>query len=346
MESTRVWGRGVWCFAAWALTAVCCVGAGALVGCGGGGGAGGGGSATYSGAGPIRAVATVGMVADLVREVGGDRVEVVQICGSGVDPHLYKPSRDDVQSLLRADMVFYSGLMLEGKMTDTLSRMSGSKPVVAVTDVLDSATLLEPEGAAGHADPHVWMDVSAWSRCLDEVCDQLAAFDPEHAQEYRERAGSYREELSALHAYGLRVIGSIPESRRLLVTSHDAFHYFGRAYGLEVQGVQGLSTESEAGLQRINELVDLIVERQVSGVFVESSVPRKNIEAIVDGARSRGHEVRIGGELYSDAMGETGTYEGTYLGMLDHNLTMVARVLGGDAPVGGWGGELQGTGDE
>ncbi len=286
-------------------------------------------------------IATVGMVADIVRNVGGDRVKVSQIMGAGVDPHLYKATRDDVQKIMKADLVFYSGLMLEGKMSDTLIKVARSKPVVAVTESIDEETLLEPESLQGHYDPHVWMDVAAWSKCVDVVASTLIAFDPENADTYETNAETYANELTKLHEYGVAAIGSIPEGKRLLVTSHDAFNYMGRAYGLEVQGVQGISTESEAGLQRVNELVEMLVSRDVEAVFIESSVPRKNIDALVEGARSKGHEVRVGGELFSDAMGEAGTYEGTYIGMLDHNITTVTQALGGETPEGGFQGKLK-----
>ncbi|EMI20036.1 zinc/manganese/iron ABC transporter, periplasmic zinc/manganese/iron-binding protein [Rhodopirellula maiorica SM1] len=290
---------------------------------------------------PIAVTATVGMVADLVRTVGGDRVNVSQICGSGVDPHLYKATRDDVVTMMEADMIFYSGLMLEGKMTDTLIKMAREKPVVAVTEAIDQTALLEPDDFAGHYDPHVWMDVSAWAKCVTVIADELSAIDPPSAAAYRERAEKLREQLAELDAYGKRVIATIPKDSRILVTSHDAFNYFGRAYDLEVIGVQGISTESEAGLQQINELVDLLVNKKVKSVFVESSVPRKSIDSLVEGAQSRGHEVSVGEkELFSDAMGATGTYEGTYIGMLDHNMTVVARGLGGEAPEKGFQGKL------
>ncbi len=294
----------------------------------------------YRGEYPIRAIATVGMVADIVRTVGGSYVEVTQIMGAGVDPHLYKATRDDVQMMMDSDVVFYSGLMLEGKMTDVLVKIARGKPVVAVTESIDETYLLEPEDFAGHPDPHVWMDVLAWSKCVDAVAKALADFDPSHAAAYDANAAAYTKLLAELHAYGKQSIGSIARDRRVLITSHDAFNYFGRAYEMDVQGVQGLSTESEAGLQRINELVGMISERGIRSVFVETSVPRKNIEALVEGVRERGKEVSIGGELYSDAMGPDGEYEGTYVGMIDHNLTLVTRALGGDAPEHGFQGKL------
>lgn len=294
-----------------------------------------------NGAAPLRVTATVGMVADLVRNIGGERVVVTQICGTGVDPHLYKVTRDDVLALRNADMVFYSGLMLEGKMADVLAKEGKSRPVVAVAEAVEGSQLLEPEGFSGHADPHVWMDVSLWARCAELVADKLVQFDAAGEAIYRSNAQAYQAQLARLHAYGQQTLGSIPEQRRILVTSHDAFNYFGRAYGLEVLGVQGISTESEAGLQRINELVKLLVNRKIHTVFVESSVASDNLEALVEGAQSMGHEVRIGQhELFSDAMGEPGTYEGTYIGMLDHNITLVAEGLGGQAPAAGLNGQL------
>ena len=281
---------------------------------------------------PIPVAATVGMVADLVTNVGREYVTVTQIMGSGVDPHMHKASRDDVQTIMNADIVFYSGLMLEGKMADTLIKVSRNKPVFAVTELIDQKTLLEPEDFNGHYDPHLWMDVAAWSLCVDAVKDALTEVDPQHAQAYQANAEAYKKELEKLHEYGLTSTKSIPENSRILITSHDAFNYFGRAYGLNVQGIQGISTESEAGLKRINELVDLLVKKNVKAVFVESSVSKKNITALIDGAKAQGHEIKIGGELFSDAMGDAGTYEGTYVGMLDHNFTVVTRALGGTAP--------------
>lgn len=298
-------------------------------------------SGQFRGDYPINVVATVGMVADVVRNVGGEHVTVTQIMGSGVDPHLYKATRDDVQSLITADVIFYNGLMLEGKMTDTLVKVARNKPVAAVTEELGEDQLLEPEDFAGHYDPHVWMDVSAWSLAVEKVAATLSSFDPTHAETYQQNAAAYREELRKLNEFGKTAVGSIPATQRVLITSHDAFNYFGRAYGLEVLGVQGLSTESEAGLRQINSLVDTIVSRKISAVFVESSVSSKNIEALVEGVRDRGGSVRIGGELFSDAMGQDGTYEGTYIGMLDHNITLVTQALGGSVEKGGLNGKLK-----
>jgi manganese/zinc/iron transport system substrate-binding protein len=289
---------------------------------------------------PYKVTCTVGMVKDIVMQVAGDKATVTGIMGAGVDPHLYKPTRDDVSSMMRADVIFYSGLMLEGKMVDTLIKLARTKPVHAVTELIEEKYLLEPEEMQGHYDPHVWMDPSAWAKAVESVGRALAEYDPDNAGHYRERAAETLRRCEELAAYGRRVLSTVPESSRVLISSHDAFNYFGRAFGLKVMGVQGLSTESEAGLQRINELVDYIVNQGVRAVFVESSVSPRNIQALVQGVQSRGKALRIGGELYSDAMGTEGTYEGTYLGMLDHNITTVARALGGQAPERGWQGKL------
>lgn len=291
---------------------------------------------------PLQIVATVGMVGNIVTEVAGDRAVVENLIGEGVDPHLYKPTRTDVVKLSRAELVFYNGLHLEGKMAAVLEGLASLKrPVVAVTEnvLQDEGYVLNKEGNIH--DPHVWMDVSGWMRAVEAVMKTLADFDPDHSDIYRERGQAYLSRLRGLDAYAREVLSTIPENRRVLVTAHDAFNYLGRAYGLEVLGIQGLSTESEAGVQDVENLVNLLVERQVPAVFVESSVADKNVRALVEGARSRGHSVTIGGALFSDAMGPPGTYEGSYIGMIDHNVTMIATALGGEAPTGGWQGLLQ-----
>jgi manganese/zinc/iron transport system substrate-binding protein len=290
----------------------------------------------------IHAVCTVAMIGDIVAGVGGDRVQVENLIGEGVDPHLYKPTSSDVKKLQAADMVFYNGLLLEGKMTDIFVRIArAGKPVFSVTDaILDQGDYVISDEAS-HYDPHVWMDVSGWMKATGVIADALAGQDPEGAAFYQERAAACLGELKKLDDYARRSLASIPEGQRLLVTAHDAFNYMARAYGLEVRGIQGLSTESEAGLRDINDLVDTIVARKIPAVFVESSLPRKSVEALVEGARARGHEVRIGGELFSDAMGAAGTYEGTYIGMIDHNVTLITRALGGNAPEKGLNGRLR-----
>jgi len=299
-------------------------------------------SASHQAGKRYRAVCTVGMITDIVRQVAGERAEVQGIIGEGVDPHLYKPTRNDVAALQGADIVFYNGLMLEGKMTDVLVKVARrGKPVYAVTEEIDPSFLLEPKQMQGHYDPHVWMDVSAWGKAVEAVAAALSEFDPPGAAQYAERARRYKGELDGLHAYLKRVIASIPERQRALITAHDAFNYFGRAYGIQVMGIQGISTESEASLKDINDLVDFIVANDVQAVFAETSVASKNVRALIEGAQARGRTVRIGGSLYSDAMGAPGTYEGTYIGMLDANATTIARALGGEAPELGMNGKLR-----
>ena len=286
-------------------------------------------------------VATVGMVADIARAVAGDRAEVIGLMGSGVDPHLYKPTRSDVERMLAADVIFYNGLLLEGKMTDSLVRAAtAGKKVSAVTELLDEQYLLEPAEFHGLYDPHVWMDPSAWVRAVEVVRDKLTEYDPDGEPVYDANAAAYTGQLAALERYAAGVLASVPEQQRVLVTAHDAFNYFGRRFGYEVVGIQGLSTESEAGVQDIERLVDMLVEREIGAVFVESTVSPRNINALVAGARAQGHTVVIGGKLFSDAMGDDGTYEGTYLGMIDHNATLIARALGGTAPERGMKGRL------
>ncbi|MEQ8820264.1 MAG: zinc ABC transporter substrate-binding protein [Sumerlaeia bacterium] len=296
---------------------------------------------------PYRAVATVGMIGDIVKNIAGDRANVSVLIGAGSDPHLYTPTRGDLAKLLDADIIFYNGLLLEGRLTDALMRTGRQKPVYAVTEMLDEDYVIGlGEGDDAHPDPHVWMDVQGWLLATGAVEKALSEFDPAGAETYAANAQTYRETLQALDDYTRTAIASIPQGQRVLVTAHDAFNYMGRAYDLEVMGIQGLSTESEASLQDINRLVDLLVERQIPAVFVESTIADKNVRALIEGARAKGHDVRIGGSLFSDAMGKEGTYEGTYVGMIDNNATLIARALGGEAPVRGMQGQLSQNGPE
>jgi manganese/zinc/iron transport system substrate-binding protein len=293
---------------------------------------------------PYSVVCTVGMVSDIVREVAGEKAQVKGLLGSGVDPHLYKPTRDDIAELKGADVAFYAGLLLEGKMQDALEKIAQTgKPVVAVTKGVPLERLMTPAGAQGHHDPHVWMDVELWSECVKTVGESLTAYDGANAGHYQARAEAYRKQLEKLAAYAKEAVATIPADRRVVVTSHDAFAYFGRAYGLEVRGIQGISTESEAGLRDLEALVEFLVSRRIGAVFVETSVSEKNVRALLEGSAARGHKVEIGGVLFSDAMGSPGTYEGTYVGMIDHNVTTVVRALGGKAPEKGFQGKLVGV---
>jgi manganese/zinc/iron transport system substrate-binding protein len=284
-------------------------------------------------------VCTIGMIADIAREVGGvggERVTVTALMGEGVDPHLYKASPADVRLLSSADVIFYNGLQLEGRMGDVLVRMARQQPTFAVSEAIDESLLREPPEFAGHYDPHVWFDVSLWMKAVERVRDALAERDPKGRAAYEENARRYLAQLAELHEWCRNELARVPRESRLLVTAHDAFGYFGRAYDIEVLAIQGISTDSEPALAQINRLVDTLVARRVPAVFVESSVPRKTIEALVEGCAGRDHTVRIGGQLFSDAMGKAGTPEGTYIGMVQHNVrTIVAALLGESAPASG-----------
>lgn len=296
--------------------------------------------ASVRGAGPLRVVTTIAQIADLAARIAGERAEVRALVGEGSDPHTYRQTRADVQALRRADLVLANGLHLEAQLLDLLDALARDKPVVRLAERLPRERLLAHPDFAGKFDPHVWMDVALWRELVAVGRDELVRLDPPGAAGYGERAAAYAAELQALERYVWAVLGSVPSERRVLITAHDAFGYFGRAYGFEVLGIQGLSTESEAGLAQIERLVRLIVERRIGAVFVETSVAERNVQALVEGAAARGHRVRIGGRLFSDAMGAPGSYEGTYVGMIDHNATVIARALGGEAPPRGMHGRL------
>lgn len=286
---------------------------------------------------PFKVTATVGMITDIVAQVAGEHAEVEGLIGEGIDPHLYAPSRADVKALREADIIFYNGLMLEGKMADVFTKMARKgKKVYAVTEAVQTSGDFVILDDSDHYDPHIWMDVSGWIRAVEGVRDVLIEFDPSHKDDYSERSAAYLELLGYLDAFARETIGTIPAGQRVLVTAHDAFGYMARAYGLEVRGIQGITTEAKAGLRDVEGLVTFLVERKIPAVFVESSVPRKSVEALIEGAQARGHEVEVGGELFSDAMGQEGTYRGSYVGMIDHNVSTIARALGGTVPEGGF----------
>jgi manganese/zinc/iron transport system substrate-binding protein len=274
----------------------------------------------------VRVLATTGMVADLTRNVGGGRVEVDALMGPGVDPHLYKASAGDLARLRKADLVLYNGHHLEGKMGEVLEKVARSREVRAIAESVPADRLMAPEDGGGHPDPHIWFDVALWAETTTFVADALAKVDPDHAAGYRSRAGAYREKLLALDREVRQRIATIPESQRVLITSHDAFRYFGRAYGIEVTGLQGISTVLEAGVNDRRRIVDLVVGRGIKAIFVESSVAPKTIEAVRQDCAARGHEVRIGGTLYSDAMGDTPP-DDTYEGMVRTNVERIVEAL-------------------
>jgi manganese/zinc/iron transport system substrate-binding protein len=278
---------------------------------------------------PVRAVATTGMVADVVKNVGGEFVEVAGLMGPGVDPHLYKASEGTVIKLAEADVIFYSGLHLEAQMAKVFDRMQGRIRTVAVTGGIDRSSLLSPPEFEGNYDPHVWFDVSLWMETVEPVRDALVELDPAHAGAYRSNASAYLSQLAGLDAYVRSQASRVPAQQRVLITAHDAFNYFGRAYGFEVRGLQGISTATEASTADVQSLVSFIVDRRIPALFVESSVPQRTIEAVQAAVRARGFEVEIGGQLFSDAMGDPGTPEGTYIGMVRYNIdTIVSALLG------------------
>ena len=291
----------------------------------------------------VNAVATTGMIADLVRNVGGPGVEVLALMGAGVDPHAYRQTRSDIVDMTRADAVFSHGLFLEAQMEEFLADLGRKRPVYAVAETLEPTQLLASTDYEDRFDPHVWMDPDLWVQCVPEVTRALTALRPKGKTLFEENAAAFVAEAKALAAYSHDVLSKVRPEARVLLTAHDAFGYFGAAYGFEVLGIQGISTESEAGLNRISTLVDTLVARQLPAVFVETSVSDRNIRALIEGAAAQGHEVVIGGSLFSDAMGPEGTYEGTWLGMIDHNVTTIARALGADVPATGRLGNLKGA---
>lgn len=291
--------------------------------------------------GVLSVVATTGMIADTARRVGGDLVNVRALMGPGVDPHAYRQTRTDIVAMAKADLVLWNGLFLEAQMEDVLLDISSRTKVTAVAETLPEDLLISHDTYANRFDPHVWMDPNLWREVTAAVRDAMIATAPAHEAAFTTNADEFLAELDQLASYAGKVLNSVAETERVLVTAHDAFNYFGRAYGFDVVGIQGISTESEAGLNRVSALVDMLVDRGISAVFVESSVSDRSIRALIEGAGSRGHKVRIGGELYSDAMGAPGTYEGTYIGMIDHNVTVIASGLGGRVPKGGMNGKLE-----
>ena len=277
---------------------------------------------------PIRVVTTIGMITDIVQNVGGDRVNATGLMGPGIDPHLYRASEGDVARLAGADLIFYNGLHLEGKMAGVLERMQDQIKTVAVTRDVDRAILLAPPEFEGAYDPHLWFDVTLWMKAVERVRDTLIEVDKGSAELYRSNTKDYLAKLEELHNYVKEQADRVSPDQRVLVTAHDAFNYFGRAYGFEVRGLQGISTAAEAGTADVQALVQFIVERRIPAMFVETSVPRQSIEAVQAAVKAKGFSVEIGGQLFSDAMGASGTPEGTYIGMVRHNVdTIVASLL-------------------
>ncbi|MFX3623430.1 MAG: metal ABC transporter solute-binding protein, Zn/Mn family [Ectobacillus sp.] len=284
-------------------------------------------STAGSKSGTMQITTTTGQIADIVQQVGGDKVEVTALMGPGVDPHLYKASQGDIHKLSKADTIFYNGLHLEGKMGDILEKMEKDKPTIAVTKNIPKDKLLASEDNPSAYDPHVWFDIGLWKYAVETVRDELIALDQDNKEYYEQNAAVYLAELDELKSYAQEQIQQIPEKSRVLITAHDAFKYFGYAYGMEVMGLQGLSTDSEYGLKDVQALVDTIVSGNIKAVFIESSISDKSIKAVVEGVKKKGHIVTIGGQLFSDAMGEKGTETGTYIGMYRHNIDTIVSAL-------------------
>jgi len=278
----------------------------------------------------LSVVATTGMIADTTRAIAGDLVEVTALMGPGIDPHAYRQTRSDIVAMTRADLVLWNGLYLEAQLEDFLLDLGARKPVVAVAEAISPDKLIAHEDYEGRFDPHVWIVPELWAEVADAIAGALSEMAPDHADTFAANLAAYRGEIEAMGLYARDALTAVPQKSRVLVTAHDAFGYLGQAYGYEVMGIQGISTESEAGLERIRQMVDMLVTRDIRAVFVETSVSDRNIRALIEGAAAQGHEVTVGGELFSDAMGMPGSYEGTYLGMIDHNATTIARALGAE----------------
>jgi manganese/zinc/iron transport system substrate-binding protein len=284
--------------------------------------------------GPVNAVVTIAMIGDVVENIGGDCVEVTAIMGSGVDPHLYQASAADVQTFRNADVIFYSGYSLEGQLGDVLGRFGEEKPTIAVSPAsIDPGSLITVQDVYG-IDPHIWMDASLWSNIAPTIAAAIAELRPDCTDLLNANVAKYQAELAALHDWAVDSIASIPEAQRTLVTAHDAFGYYGRAYGIRVEAIQGISTESEASVADIRATVDAVVQAGVPALFIETTINPRTIQAVIDAAQQQGLEVEIGGELFSDAMGEEGTPASTYIGMIFENTVKITQALGGEvAPV-------------
>ena len=275
----------------------------------------------------VRVTTTTNLITDLVRQVGGDRVEVTGLMGPGVDPHLYKASAGDVDRLQEADVIVYGGLELEGRMSDLLEELGSRRPTVAVTKDIPEDRLIASPGHDGKFDPHIWFDVTLWQEAAKTVAATLKTLDPASAAHYDRRLAAYQAELTKLDAYVQAKVDAVPERQRVLVTSHDAFTYFGRRYGFEVAAIQGVSTATEATNDDIERVAGVIAERKLPSVFIESSVPRQTVDAVLQNAASRGQRAEIGGELYSDSAGSPGSGAETYVGMVRANIDRISEGL-------------------
>lgn len=285
----------------------------------------GNGAATDTQKGNV--VTTTGQIADAVKIISGGHLKVTALMGPGVDPHLYKATQSDLSKLEKAEMIFYNGLHLEGQMLDIFEQMSEQKTVLAVGDTLDNKYLIADEGNPALHDPHIWFNIDLWKGVVEVIGDSLVEHYPEYKEDFQANEKAYLKQLDELKLYASDRIKEIPESQRILVTAHDAFNYFGQSQGFEVRGLQGLSTDAEYGVKDVQNMVDFLVENNIKAIFVESSVSDKAMKAVIEGAKEKGHNISIGGELFSDAMGAEGTEEGTYIGMYKHNVDTIVDAL-------------------
>jgi manganese/zinc/iron transport system substrate-binding protein len=271
--------------------------------------------------------ATTSIIADVVQNLVGDQVKVVSLMGPGVDPHLYKASQGDVQLLQNADMILYNGLHLEGKMSEILEKLGRVKSVTAVSDGLDSSLIRTINQSANVHDPHIWFDVNLWRSGVIYISSEIKIKFPDLASNIDQNTKVYLGQMDSVLLLCNNMIANLPKEKRILITSHDAFEYFGRSNGFEVRGLQGISTLSESGLKDVTEMVNFIINKNVKAVFVENSVPQKALRSVIDGCKSKGHDVVVGGELFSDALGASRTPEGTYLGMIEFNIRTIVNAL-------------------
>jgi len=285
---------------------------------------------TFKGEYPIKVLCTTGQVGEMLTRIGGKHVQVEALMGSGIDPHLYRPTASDVERLVGADAIFYNGLHLEGRMADKFVQLASKKATYAVTEGILSRKdkrLREPPEFEGLHDPHVWHDVALWAECAHDVAAMLGKFDPKQAAEYDNNAHAYTGELAELHKHCQAEIAKIPESRRVLVTAHDAFGYFGAAYGIEVAALKGISSEEEKDIQHQDEIQALLIERKIPAVFVESAIAHRTVDSLIETCKAAGWEVASGGELYADALGEADGDASTYTGMIRHNVHAIVEAL-------------------
>ena len=271
-------------------------------------------------------VCTTNILADLARNIGGDSIRVKSLMGPGVDPHVYKATQGDIQSLSQADMILYNGLHLEGKMTEILDNLKDKKKVVA-GKLVNSRRLINSSDYQGAYDPHIWFDPFLWSEVATGLADSLKKHYPQSSQYFSYLESQYQNDLRSMHHNNDSLLTAIPDSQRVLITAHDAFAYFGRTYEIEVKGLQGISTTAEYGIKDVKRMVDFITENKIKAVFIENSIPPRSIEAVIEGCRKRDHNVKLGGELYSDALGKKGSEAGTYTGMFQHNVNTIAEAL-------------------